>query len=46
VLVLDLIHHAQRLSRAAVMGDAEAICKKITTLKQQACFISRSAAAD
>jgi hypothetical protein len=39
-------HHSQRLSRAAViMGDAEAICKKITTLKQQACFISRSAAA-
>jgi hypothetical protein len=38
-------HHSQRLSRAAVMGDAEPICKKITTLKQQACFISRSAAA-
>jgi hypothetical protein len=39
----SIIH--ERLSRAAVIGDAEAICKKITTLKQQACFISRSAAA-
>jgi hypothetical protein len=38
-------HHSQRLSCAAVMGDAEAIRKKINTLKQQACFISRSAAA-
>jgi hypothetical protein len=38
-------HHSQRLSRGAVKGDAEAICKKSTTLKQQACFISRSAAA-
>jgi hypothetical protein len=38
-------HHSQRLSRGAVMGDAEAICKKITTLKQQACFVSRSVAA-
>jgi hypothetical protein len=34
-------HHSQRLSSAAVMGDADAICKKISVLKQQACFISR-----
>jgi hypothetical protein len=36
-------HHSQRLSSAAVMvmGDADATCKKISALKQQACFISR-----
>jgi hypothetical protein len=36
-------HHCQRLSRAAVMEDAEAICKRIAVIKQQACFISREA---
>jgi hypothetical protein len=36
-------HHCQRLPRAAVMGDAEAICKWIAVIKQQACFISRNA---
>jgi hypothetical protein len=35
-------HHSQRLSKAAVMKDAEAICKKISALKQQACYLSRS----
>jgi hypothetical protein len=34
-------HHSQRLSRAAVMLDATAICKKIITLKQQACLLPR-----
>jgi hypothetical protein len=34
-------HHSQRISRAAVMGDAKAICKKIDVLKQQACMIPR-----
>jgi hypothetical protein len=28
-------HHSQRISRAAVMGDVKAICKKIDALKQQ-----------
>jgi hypothetical protein len=34
-------HHSQRLSSAALMGDADAMCKKISALKQQACFTSR-----
>jgi hypothetical protein len=34
-------HHSQRISKAAVMADAAAICKKIDALKQQACLISR-----
>jgi hypothetical protein len=34
-------HHCQRLSLAAVMWDAAAICKKIGALKQQAFLISR-----
>jgi hypothetical protein len=33
-------HHCQRLSSAAVMWDATAICKKIGALKQHACLIS------
>jgi hypothetical protein len=32
-------HHCQRLSSAAVMWDAAAICKKIKALKQQACLL-------
>jgi hypothetical protein len=28
-------HHSQRLSSAALMGDADAICKKISALKQR-----------
>jgi hypothetical protein len=39
-------HHSQRLSSAAVMGDAEAICKKIAALKQQTCFVSRRTVSD
>jgi hypothetical protein len=35
-------HPSQRLSKEAVIGDAEAICKKISALKQQACYLSRS----
>jgi hypothetical protein len=31
--------HCEPSSAAVVMGDAEAICKKISALKQQACFI-------
>jgi hypothetical protein len=27
-------HHSQRIFKAAVMADAEAICKKIDALKQ------------
>eukprot|EP00962_Isochrysis_galbana_P019222 scaffold5593_cov125-Isochrysis_galbana.AAC.7 len=34
-------HHSERLSRAAVMADAKAICKKVVSLKQQACFPPR-----
>jgi hypothetical protein len=34
-------HHCQRLSRAAMMGDAEAVCKSIAVIKLQECFISR-----
>jgi hypothetical protein len=34
-------HHSQRLSSAAVVGDAAAICKKIVSLKQQACLLPR-----
>jgi hypothetical protein len=34
-------HHSQRLSRAAVMMDAAAICKKTVCLKQQACMLPR-----
>jgi hypothetical protein len=34
-------HHSQRLSRAAVMMDAAAICKKIVSLKQQAGMLPR-----
>jgi hypothetical protein len=33
-------HHSQRISKAAVMTDAAAICKKIDVLKQHACLIS------
>eukprot|EP00962_Isochrysis_galbana_P037630 scaffold13220_cov113-Isochrysis_galbana.AAC.3 len=33
-------HHSQRLSRAPVMADAAAICKKVG-LKQHACLIPR-----
>jgi hypothetical protein len=29
-------HHSQRISKAAVMADDAAICKKIDALKQQA----------
>lgn len=32
-------HHSQRISRAAVMGDAAAICKKVVALKQQVCLL-------
>jgi hypothetical protein len=35
-------HHSQRISKAAVMTDAVAICKKIDVLKQQACLVSRN----
>src|SRR6056297_341339 len=35
-------HHSQRLSRAAVMTDAAAICKKIMAHKQHACLLPRS----
>jgi hypothetical protein len=34
-------NHSQRLSRAAVMGDAAAICKKVIALKQQVCLLPR-----
>eukprot|EP00962_Isochrysis_galbana_P019984 scaffold5832_cov109-Isochrysis_galbana.AAC.4 len=34
-------HHSQRLSRAAVMADAKAICKKLASYKQQACLLPR-----
>ena len=30
-------HHTQRLSKAAVIGDAASICEAITAKKQQAC---------
>jgi hypothetical protein len=35
-------HHSQRLSRAAVIGDAAAIRKKIAALKSQAGLSSSS----
>jgi hypothetical protein len=35
-------HHSQRLSRATVMMDVAAICKKIVGLKQQACILYSS----
>jgi hypothetical protein len=34
-------HHSQRIYRAAVMGHAKAICKKIDALKQQPCMVPR-----
>jgi hypothetical protein len=34
-------HHSQCLSRAAVMADAAAICKRVAVLKQHACMIPR-----
>ena len=39
-----LRHHTQQLAKAAVVGDSEAILRKITTLKQRA-FGAASAAA-
>ena len=39
-----LRHHTQQLVKAAVVGDSEAILRKITTLKQRA-FGAASAAA-
>jgi hypothetical protein len=34
-------HHSQRISRAAVMWDAEAIFKRVVTHKQEACLVPR-----
>jgi hypothetical protein len=34
-------HHSQRISCAAVMWDAEAICKRVVTHKQEACLLPR-----